>query len=945
MATVAETLALLAQCNTLASEVVPKAEALIAKMQAVNPADSDAILILAGLEREYQALRNAYNTENGAKFQIYTDAFNTLTEAEKKEANKSPISKATEGLQTQIGVTAKKHKAVYAEQDAAITAATQATKPSAPETLKVPAPTANTKAKLAGAADGDSGAKQANPAGTTGAPPNQTPSPGGTNPNVSSSGGASTPQNATSKENPPPNKPVTVVNSKPGKRLSNPLGEFSSYTYQISLYMITPDAYDVFVAGGRKKIDAFNSLTEGAGGAFLIAQSGGINNTTSKRAPGFDLDYYIDNLELTSNITGKSTGSAANILSVKFKIIEPYGFSFINKLKNASDDLIDYRKQIGGPENASKQFFILGLRFFGYDASGRLVTGETDFGKSLDPNATDSGMFETFYDISINSIQFKIDGKSTTYQVEAAGLAPGKAFGVKKGRISVPQSVTGNTVGESLGMLMEQLNKNQKDLHAKGTVEFATTYDIDWSAPGAETIRDATIVSPADLDKSKWASSGAKSTVQSNVQKEVSSIPKDNYRLISFGADQPILAAINQVIAQSSYLENALQVVNTTALESGPDGQGVPSIVKNTNKNIAWYNCSPIISNARWDGAISDWAYDITYRIQQYETPVINSPYANPGQSYYGPHKRYEYWYTGKNSEILSYEQTMNNSYYGAIAAIPIPADSSTGGSNPAGAATKPAQGASGNATKSSFNIAQVPQMRTNQNRQGKIGDGMEAQNNYVNNLYDMGSFIEAKIKIMGDPDFLIQDSESRESQIYDKFYGGANGFNINPNGGQVFIEIDFKEAVDYTGDGSAASGGSGGTLNINDSIVFVKYPKSVKDLIKGVSYHLLTVVSTFQNGSFTQSLSASVNSFAPDGADTTNSARPAEPASNPPAGPAPGNGAAAKGSTGTPQSAPYNTGNPKLPSSNTTNASPSQPASTTGPSATPVADDDGGKK
>lgn len=799
--------------------------------------------------------------------------------------------------------------------------------------------------QLVGAADGDSGAKQSNPVGTTGAPPNQSSSSSGANPNVIAPGGASTPQNATSKGTPPPEKPVTVVNSKPGKRLTNPLGEFSSYTYQISLYMITPDAYDVFVTGGRKKIDAFSSLAEGAGGgAFLIAQSGGINNTNSKRAPGFDLDYYIDGLEITSNVSGQSTGAATNITKVKFKIIEPYGFSFINKLKNASDDLIDYRKQLNGPQNATKQFFILGLRFFGYDASGRLMSGETDFGKSLDPNATDTGMFETFYDIYIQSIQFKIDGKSTTYQVEAAALAPALAFGVKKGRITVPNTVTANTVGKALGILMEQLNKNQRDLHAKGTVEIASTYALDWSAPGAEAIRDATIVSPADLDKSKWAGSGAKTIEQSNASREVKSTPIANFREISFNADEPILAAINKVIAQSSYLENALQVVNTTALEAGPDGQGVPTVVKNTNKNIAWYNCSPVISNARWDGAISDWAYDITYRIQQYETPVITSPYANPGAGYYGPHKRYEYWYTGKNSEILSYEQTMNNAYYGAIASVPIPSESSDGGSNPAGAATKPAQGESGNATKSSFNIAQVPQIRTNQNRQGKTGDGMEAQNNYVNNLYSMGDFIEAKLKIMGDPDFLIQDAESRESQIYNKFYGGPSGFNINPNGGQVFIEIDFKEAVDYTGDGSAAAGGSGGTLNINDSIVFVKYPTAVKDLIQGVSYKLLTVVSSFQNGSFTQALSAAVNSFAPDGADTTDSARPAQPAANPPAGAAPGNGAAAKGSTGTPQSTAYNTGVPKLPTPNTTNKSPSQPTSKTGPAAKPVADDDGGK-
>ena len=49
--------------------------------------------------------------------------------------------------------------------------------------------------------------------------------------------------------------------SKPGKRLQNPLANFSSYTYQISLYMITPDAYKAFIESGRKNLNAINNIT------------------------------------------------------------------------------------------------------------------------------------------------------------------------------------------------------------------------------------------------------------------------------------------------------------------------------------------------------------------------------------------------------------------------------------------------------------------------------------------------------------------------------------------------------------------------------------------------------------------------------------------------------------------------------------------------------------
>jgi hypothetical protein len=107
---------------------------------------------------------------------------------------------------------------------------------------------------------------------------------------------------------------------KPGSRLQNPLGNFSSYTYQLSLYMITPDAYDAFQLSGRKNINAL-SQTDATGqstngGAFLIAQSGGINNKTSKRAPGFELDYYIDELKIKTAVNGKNTQSASNVTAI-----------------------------------------------------------------------------------------------------------------------------------------------------------------------------------------------------------------------------------------------------------------------------------------------------------------------------------------------------------------------------------------------------------------------------------------------------------------------------------------------------------------------------------------------------------------------------------------------------------------------------------------------------
>lgn len=648
---------------------------------------------------------------------------------------------------------------------------------------------------------------------------------------------------------------TSSASSAPGKRLRNPLGEFSSYNYQISLYMITPDAYEAFVASGRKRI---NALTEAlgstdSGGAFLVAQSGGINNSTQPRAPGFDFDYGIEELSFKTLSSGRSSLTATNSTAFKFNVIEPYGFSFITKLKVASDALAEYAKQAGNgwPENPIKHFFILGIKFFGYDKNGNLLNGsEVIDGNTLDPNSIGNGLFETFYDIVITSLKFKLDGKSTIYQIEAASLPPQSAFSVKKGIINTNKEVTAKTVGDAIEKLFDKLNKEQQVLFDQEVIREKNEYNVRYIGD-AEQIANATLLLETDLQKYNWPGSGARTSEESNVSSEVKSIPKNTEKTISFNNKTPILQAINDIITQSTYLRDALRQVHSTALEPDPDTSAVPSEDPNTKKTIKWFNCGAEITNARWDSAVSDWAYTITYVIQTYETPVIESEYANPGEKYYGPHKRYNYYFTGKNSEVIAYNQSFDNTYFNtsinpAVGELVNPSGGNNSGSNvsPAG---------SGNSAGGPTNVPQVPNTRTDMPRLGKLGIGLEAQNNYVTSLYDPGAYARATITILGDPDFLIQDSPGSENQIYDRFYG-TNGFTVNPNGGQVFIEVDFNEAVDYSPET--------GTLDINESILFWKYPENISKKVKGVSYRVRDVTSKFSNGKFTQTLTCDINDF-----------------------------------------------------------------------------------
>lgn len=638
-------------------------------------------------------------------------------------------------------------------------------------------------------------------------------------------------------------KPGISTGDLPGLRLQNPLSSLSSYTYQITLYMITPDAYKAFIESGRTKIDAINNAVDAQSanaveasksGAYIIAQSGGANNKDGTRA--FNADFYIDDLKIKSKINGKSTQTASNDADISFNIYEPYGFSLISKLTSAgnllrsSSKLKNYYKM----GNATRQFFILGLRFQGYDQAGKVISASDSFHQdNFNITGDSGGVFERFFDIYINSFKFKIDGKITVYNITAKPIAPGIAMGVKRGRVDKGAKVQASTVDEAIRSLLKTLTAEQEEI-SKGIKDpdsIPTEYKLVYLGDAEEAIGKSPIVSIADMDKSKWPMGEFIKNVDGvNDGASVKAIPNSTQRSITFANSISIMQAIQAIITQSQYMENALNTIIVSGTEPDPSPVGEDEKKNNKPRKFRWYNLGAEVKVKGFDNVIKDFSYEITYIIQPYETPYIKSPYLNATGKYYGPHKRYDYWYTGKNSEILSYEQVLNNAFFNATL-------------NPN---ANPANHGGGYDEPSSVGKF------TNEDKTGKLDVGKQAQNSVLTSLFSPGDYALSKITINGDPDYLMTESPSSLNSVYRQFYG--KGFTINPNGGQVFIEIDFKEGTDYNNDS--------GLLDINESILFWNYPKQVRNIVKGVSYMVREIDHSFSKGRFTQDLLCNINTF-----------------------------------------------------------------------------------
>jgi hypothetical protein len=718
--------------------------------------------------------------------------------------------------------------------------------------------------------------------------------------------------------------PVTIVGSnkkRTGPRVrKNPLGDLSSYTYQLTLYMITPDAYNAFVMSGRKDINAFqkafdesiNRINAGVaennarasgndatsrssptasmgsppptsapqqsyvtgGGVYVVAQSGG-NNSNQKRAPGFDKDFFIDDLKVSQAISAKSTLSSANITKMSFTITEPYGFSFLSKLKYAAQELKKVCKVKGyyDLKNASKQFFVLGVQFLGYDADGNIMDARNVPSAEGDPTANGYGLFQRYFDIFLTKVNFKIDGRNIVYNIEASNVST-SPFGTKRGIVpsgltvigstvedalkgtstegtsvknakpgesSMAQNAAGNYTGNKLGLLAA-LNKLEKDM-VGNAIEIANEWDVVFIGGAENLIRTARMVTPNDLNKHRWGRDpNVTDTSKSNDANSTKpGTPNPDSRIITIQGGTMILQAIDTIIKQSSFMEDALTTVNQANEEL--------AINKNPNpKTVRWYNISAEVQILGWDTKVGDFAYKTTYVIQPYETPVVLSTYIKNTSPYYGPHKRYDYWFTGQNSEIIKYEQTFDNTYF-TVTLAPTGSSASQGGEGDVASKVQPSGGP----------------------KQGGEagGESLDAQNNYVTSLADPSALAEAKITIIGDPDYLMQTASSSISSVYSK-WNGNDGFTINPNGGQTFIEINFNEPVDYNTDT--------GILDINDRILFWKYPDSVKDMIQGIAYMIKDVTSTFSKGKFEQLISSTIATFNESNKDAAKTAAAERP-------------------------------------------------------------------
>jgi hypothetical protein len=626
-----------------------------------------------------------------------------------------------------------------------------------------------------------------------------------------------------------------------GGRPKNPLNEYASFTYKLILYMVTAEAYIRFIESGMTYIGTNE-------GFFTVAESGGTPSQSDAPRINENAEYFIDDLTFKTFCNTKATESATNSINFEFKIYEPMGFSFTSVLKQRALEaaLNSGLPGIQDNKDSIKQFYVLSISFLGYDDAGNaikeIIPGRESglySGTGSGQTGTKVGSNASFFPLSITDFSFRLDGKSTVYTIKATPLSVQEAYGVKRNQIPEDRQVSGTTVGEVLvgneidadnpnaRGIVQIMNEREQQLYNNGKAKYTNSYHIEID----DAIKYAKLTSQERYDKVKAEMGSPTTSGQISAKDSRKNLTYNpNTRTLAIAGGMTLTKFIDNVILQSEYITKALDTVYTE------DGilEDKPASGNKGSKILDWYSINPVVKPKGYDSLRNDYVFDITYYVAPYKIPYVKSVFIEPESrsDYYGPYKVYNYYFTGQNTEVLNFETSYNALYF-----LPGGSDDQK---------EKPNDG-----------LGNTPIVPGSKN----IGSELNASKGGIpigsikTNLYSPGDQIKAKLQIMGDPDYLMTSIGTAKNASTPREAAYTDNLQINPLGGQIFIEINFYEGLDYNI--------STGLLTINKNITFYdngSQPQNAlmeqgKQNVSGLVYMVLSVTSSLTKGRFTQDL------------------------------------------------------------------------------------------
>lgn len=207
----------------------------------------------------------------------------------------------------------------------------------------------------------------------------------------------------------------------------NVLSKYSNITYQLSWYLLPKNGLEILSRARTNTLPGYYLLAQSGGAPLAAAQPQTsatlINNNVQNsqfaetvgsagRNPNFDLDFYIDDLEIRTRYPGAGSTAAHSIVELGFSVTEPYGISLIPRLHKAVAD--SYRIDGINTENNfsySRALYAMVIKFWGYRDDGTLERVVSQRGVPVE-KLIPFNIVDLRFTQSSKQIEYKITGRS-----------------------------------------------------------------------------------------------------------------------------------------------------------------------------------------------------------------------------------------------------------------------------------------------------------------------------------------------------------------------------------------------------------------------------------------------------------------------------------------------------------------------------------------------------
>jgi hypothetical protein len=399
--------------------------------------------------------------------------------------------------------------------------------------------------------------------------------------------------------------------------------------------------------------------------------------------------------------------------------------------------------------------------------------------------------------------------------IDAVGVATGAVYQDTAPPPKASAAPKGSTTDVYTG-LCEALNEWQQGLVKSGTYKIADVYEIVFTPP---SMADAELKKPGATDKSN-VSMQQDQTAKGQLSPETNSMNVRS-RTVPVTSGTQVIQFIDQVIRGSSYVSGQQTWQNDSITQEpvkNPSGNDRPT---------AWYKITVQVINLGFDTGRNDYAYKMVYIVTPYGINEVKSEYF-PSTRFRGVHKRYNYWFTGKNIEVLSYEQNLNNLYFQVVSEnLPLQRTSET---------------------NEKYLYKRSWQTRSDQSDQGAAGNTNEPAANLADYLYTQADFTVVNLKIIGDPAWLQQGESSGGVTVNNfSFSPFNNDDGINFEAQEICFSVTFNQPEDYNLDT--------GLVEVNSNFKTLGKPYGRNYPEQNQVYKAREVTSTFRKGRFEQDL------------------------------------------------------------------------------------------